>query len=139
MKLNMTKSELEAFLRREFPQSADVVRIESLHAGRLRTSMAVGWEHFRPGGTISGPAMFFLADVSVYLTILSVAGPIASAVTTNCSIDFMRKPSPDSLLAETRLLKLGRRIAVADAMIYSKWGGEPVARAGLSYALPPER
>ena len=99
--------------------------------------MAVGWEHTRPGGTVSGPAMFFLADVSVYLTVLAVSGPIASAVTTNCSIDFMRRPSSESLLAETRLLKLGRRIAVADAMIYSDWQGDPVARASLSYALPP--
>ena len=82
--------------------------------------------------------MFFLADVSVYLTILSVVGPVASAVTTNCSIDFLRKPSCDLLLAETRLLKLGRRIAVADAMLFSEWEGDPIARASLSYALPPD-
>ncbi|MCY4459158.1 MAG: PaaI family thioesterase [Albidovulum sp.] len=136
MEPKMTKSELSDLLRREFPQCADTVRIESVDPGRLRTSMTVEWENFRPGGTISGPTMFFLADVSVYLTVLAHAGPVVLAVTTNCSIDFMRRPSGDALHAKTRLLKLGRRLAVADAMIYAELDGDPVARASLSYALP---
>jgi uncharacterized protein (TIGR00369 family) len=82
--------------------------------------------------------MFALADVAVYLAILSRLGPVALAVTTNCSIDFMRKPKAGvDLLAQTRLLKLGRSLAVGDVLIRSEGMADPVARAGLTYAIPP--
>jgi uncharacterized protein (TIGR00369 family) len=97
----------------------------------------VGDGNLRPGGTVSGPTMFELADVSVYLAILAMIGPVALAVTTNCSIDFMRKPAAGvDLVAKTRLLKLGRALAVGDVLVFSA-GAEPVARATLTYSIPP--
>ena len=102
--------------------------------------MVVGEEHLRPGGTVSGPTMFSLADVGVYLAILARIGPKALAVTTNCSIDFMRKPAAGvDLLCDTVLLKLGRVLAVGDCRIYSEGDDRPVARASLTYSIPPER
>jgi uncharacterized protein (TIGR00369 family) len=81
-----------------------------------------------------------LADVAMYLAILARIGPVALAVTTNCSIDFMRKPAAGvDLLAEARVLKLGRTLAVGDVLVYSEGVAEPVARAGLTYAIPPKR
>jgi acyl-coenzyme A thioesterase PaaI-like protein len=81
--------------------------------------------------------MFGLADVAMYLAILSRIGPVGLAVTTNCSIDFMRKPAAGrDLLGVTRVLKLGRALAVGDVMIYSKGQPEPVARASLTYSIP---
>jgi len=82
--------------------------------------------------------MFGLADVGVYLAILARLGPVALAVTTNCSIDFMRKPaSGTDLLAHTRILKMGRVLVVGDVLIYSEGQGAPVARASLTYSIPP--
>jgi acyl-coenzyme A thioesterase PaaI-like protein len=67
-------------------------------------------------------------------------GPEALAVTTNCSIDFMRKPAAGrDLLAEARILKLGRALAVGDVLVYSEGAAEPVARATLTYSIPPRR
>ena len=99
--------------------------------------LKVSDRHLRPGGTVSGPALFGLADVAMYLAILSRIGPVALAVTTNCSIDFMRKPAAGcDVLAEARLLKLGRRLAVGDVLLFSEGTTEPVARAGLTYSIP---
>lgn len=82
--------------------------------------------------------MFALADVGMYLAILSRIGPVALAVTTNCAIDFMRKPAAGcDLLAEARLLKLGKVLAVGDVLIRSEGQEAPVARASLTYAIPP--
>lgn len=65
--------------------------------------------------------MFALADVAIYLAILSRIGPVALAVTTGASIDFLRKPRPGAdLLGEARLLKLGRTLAVGDVLIFSE-------------------
>jgi uncharacterized protein (TIGR00369 family) len=106
----------------------------------VRLRLHVTEKNLRPGGTVSGPAMFSLADVAVYLAILAMIGPEALAVTTNCSIDFMRKPAAGrDLVAEARLLKLGRTLAVGDVLVYSEGVAEPVARASLTYSIPPRR
>lgn len=134
----MDEAALKAFLGREFPQVCDDFAIDSLTADGLRVRLRVADRHLRPGGTVSGPSMFALADVSVYLAILARLGPVALAVTTNCSIDFMRKPARGvDLICDTRLLKLGRSLAVGDALLFSEGSDQPVARAGLTYAIPP--
>lgn len=94
--------------------------------------------HLRPGGTVSGPAMFALADVAVYLAIMAMIGPKALSVTTNCAIDFMRKPAAGvDMICKTRLLKLGRVLAVGECLIYSEGQDTPAARASLTYSIPP--
>jgi acyl-coenzyme A thioesterase PaaI-like protein len=82
--------------------------------------------------------MFALADVSVYLAVLAMIGPQALAVTTGCSMDFMRKPAAATdMIAHCRLLKLGRALAVGDVLLYSEGMDEPVARATMTYSIPP--
>lgn len=140
MDTTMTVEDLHRFMVREFPQVADDLIIEDLGAHRIRTRLRVGERHLRPGGTVSGPAIFALADVTVYLAILAMIGPKALAVTTSCSLDFMRKPAAGTdLIAECRLLKLGRVLAVGDVLIRSEGGEAPVARASMTYSIPPER
>ena len=140
MAIAMDAEALQRFLEEAFPQVAEDYVIEEVSDMALRVRLAVAERHLRPGGTVSGPAMFSLADVAVYLAVLAMVGPKALAVTTNCSIDFMRKPAAgQDLVAEARLLKLGRVLAVGDVMILPAGGGAPVARATLTYSLPPER
>lgn len=140
MALAMSVAELQAFLTQDFGQVAEDFVVEHADMAGLTLRLKVAERHLRPGGTVSGPAMFGLADVAMYLAILSHIGPVALAVTTNCGIDFMRKPAAgQDLRAEARLLKLGRSLAVGDVMIYSAGVADPVARASLTYAIPPVR
>lgn len=128
---------LQSFLQRDFGQVAEDFAVERVDADGLVLRLRVADRHLRPGGTVSGPSMFALADVAMYLAILSRIGPVALAVTTNCSMDFMRKPAAGvDMLANARILKLGRRLAVGDVLLYSQGTAEPVARAGLTYAIP---
>ena len=137
MKLVMDIAALHRFVAQEFPQVAGDFTIETLESGQMVLRMDIAARHLRPGGTVSGPAMFALADVAAYLLILGHIGPKALAVTTSCSFDFMRKPAADvPLRCDTRLLKLGRALAVVDAFIHSAGQAGPVARASLTYALP---
>lgn len=138
MALVMDKAALAAFLRSDFAQVAADFAVERADAAGVTLRLVAGERHLRPGGTVSGPALFGLADVAMYLAILSRIGPVALAVTTNCSIDFMRKPEAGrDLLAEARLLKLGRVLAVGDVLVFSEGKPEPVARASLTYSIPP--
>lgn len=135
----MTRTELQEFLQRAFAQVADDFHVEALQSETVTLRLRVGPQHLRPGGTVSGPSMFSLADVTAYLLTLAKIGPRALAVTTNCAIDFMRKPaSGQDLLAEGRLLKLGKSLSVSDVLVYSEGQGKPVARASLTYAIPPQ-
>ncbi|WP_124112542.1 PaaI family thioesterase [Palleronia sp. THAF1] len=136
--MSMTISDLHAFLKDAFPQVADDFAIEDMTQDTMRVRLRVTDKHLRPGGTVSGPSIFALADVGLYLMILSRLGPVALAVTTNCSVDFMRKPkAATDLIADTRLLKLGRVLAVGDVLIRSEGDEKPVARASLTYSIPP--
>lgn len=139
MALVMDIPALEAFLDREFAQVAQDFTVLSVDEDTLRVRLNVGERHLRPGGTVSGPAMFALADVALYLAILARLGPVALAVTTNCSIDFMRKPEADkAVIAEVRILKMGRVLVVGDVLIRSDGTQKAVARASLTYSIPPK-
>lgn len=138
MTLKMDKGQLMTFMREAFQQVADDFEVEDVCENEITMRLKVMDKHLRPGGTVSGPSMFALADVCAYLVTLSMIGPKALAVTTNCSIDFMRKPAADrDLIANGRLLKLGKQLSVTDVLLYSEGSDKPVARAGLTYALPP--
>ncbi len=138
MALAMDCATLNGFLDRVFPQISDQVRVESVDAQMLVARLRVDDRHLRPGGTVSGPAMFALADVTIYLAILARIGEVALAVTTNASVDFMRKPEAGrDLLAECRILKLGRVLAVGDVLIRSDGVEAPVARCSMTYSIPP--
>ena len=137
MTLKMDKVALTDFLNTVFTEVADSFTVEDIAPMQGRIRLNVGPQHLRPGGTVSGPSMFALADVAVYLCILAMIGPKALSVTTNCSIDFMRKPQAGcDLIGEVRLLKLGKQLAVGDVLIYSEGQDAPVARASLTYSIP---
>lgn len=134
----MKPYELEEFLKTHFPQMDDFhLRVESVENKSLRVRLLYREMHLRPGGTISGPALMTLADTAVYLLTLAHIGPIALAVTTNLNINFLRKPEPKDVIAETKLLKLGQRLAVGDVTMYSDGEDEPVAHATVTYSIPP--
>ena len=136
MTLLMKKNDLETFLKVEFPQVSKNFKILETKPNYLSMLMHISNEHLRPGGTVSGPTMFLLADVSFYLATLSMVGPKSLTVTTNCSINFLRKPAVSDLISEARVLKIGKTLSVGDVLIYSKDVEDPVAHATLTYAIP---
>ena len=132
----MTKKELEIFMEKEFPQVAKNFRILSLDSNSISMHMNISNEHLRPGDTISGPTMFLLADISFYLVTLSIIGPKSLTVTTNCSMNFLRKPDKNNLTSNARILKIGKTLSVGDVLIYSLDKTQPVAHASLTYSIP---
>ncbi|HYM31921.1 MAG TPA: PaaI family thioesterase [Candidatus Cybelea sp.] len=135
----MSKADLYRFLEEHFPQIAPLgMQIEHVGKGTIQVRVPVQDAHLRPGGTVSGPTLMTLADASTYLMILAQIGPVAMAVTTNLNITFLRKPLARDVIAKGELLRLGRRLAVADVRIYSEGEAEPVAQATLTYSIPPQ-
>ena len=131
-----TQAELTAFLQAEFPQNRCTLE-ELDEDGSVVVAHPVGEAELRPGNTVSGPVMMTLADVSLYIAILARIGIVPLAVTTNLSINFLRKPRADRrVVARCRLMKLGKSLAVGEVYIYSEGEDEPVAHATGTYAIP---
>lgn len=136
----LSVAELDQFLRREFPQAFHDAGIIVEHvdgmSGRIRQRFNESM--LRPGGTVSGPTLMTLADIAMYVALLSAIGPVGLAVTTNLTINFLRKPPAHrDIIAEARLLKLGRRLAVGEVLLMSDGGSDPVAHVTSTYSIPP--
>jgi uncharacterized protein (TIGR00369 family) len=131
---------LEALIDARFPQihsSGRSLLIEDATGGGVRVRLKYHQRHSRPGGTVSGVAMFTLADFGVYVAIIAALGePGMEAVTTNLNINFLAKPEPRDLIAQVRLIRLGRRLAVGECQIRSDGSETMVAHAIATYALP---
>ncbi|MEM6375817.1 MAG: PaaI family thioesterase [Pseudomonadota bacterium] len=139
MTLLLTKKELVLFLDEVFPQVKGEFSIERLDSSELHVRLNVKEHHLRPGGTVSGPSIFALADCAIYMALLARIGREALAVTTNASIDFMRKPAAGrDLIANCRILKQGRVLAVGDVLIFAEGDDRPVARCSATYSIPPK-
>jgi len=135
----MTRAEVEAFLERDFPQIHHGGRSYHVEAvGPLSACVRLAYHerHLRPGGTISGPAMMALADLTLYVTILANIGPVGLGVTTNLAFNFLRKPGPRDLIAECRLMKLGKRLAMGEVAMRSDGDDEIVCHATGTYSIP---
>lgn len=136
----MSVSQLEAFLAAEFPQihlGGKSYSVESAAHGQAVLRLHYAERHLRPGGTISGPAMFALADLGLYVAVLASIGPVGLAVTTNLTINFLNKPGPGDLLGECRLFKIGKRLAVGEVTIRAEGSDTIVAHATGTYSIPP--
>jgi uncharacterized protein (TIGR00369 family) len=140
MPVMMTVEELERFFLAEFPQvfhAESGLAIEAVWERGCRVRQAFRQRSVRPGGTISGPTMMALADFAMYVAVLAAIGPVPLAVTINLNINFLRKAAPRDLLAEARLLKLGKRLATGEVTIRSQGETEPVAHVTSTYSIPP--
>jgi len=136
----MTAAELDAFLHREFPQvDGQGYRVEEMRDRFARLRLPFHEGHLRPGGTVSGPTLMSLADTAMYVVVLAMIGEVPLAVTTSLNINFMRRPGPVDVIADARILKLGRRLAVGDVALYSDGDPEMVAHATLTYSIPDKR
>ena len=130
---------LEQFVAERFPQAAQFgAHIDSVTDERVCTRLKVADRHLRPGETVSGPALMGLADFAMYVLLLSRIGPVALAVTTSFNINFLRKPKGD-IVAEARMLKLGRTLAVGEVSLFADGSPELIAHATVTYSIPPDR
>jgi uncharacterized protein (TIGR00369 family) len=136
----MSVAEVATFLDEVFPQVRGQMVIEDVGPMTARVRMPIGEQHLRPGGTVSGPSMFTLADCAYYVATLAMIGPEALTVTTSLMINFLAKPPAADLVCEARILRLGRVLSVGEATIFSDGRDDgPVAHASVTYAIPKAR
>jgi uncharacterized protein (TIGR00369 family) len=138
----LSVKELEGLLSPEFPgmfNREGGYAIEKVWFGGSRIRKHFNPRSLRPGGTIAGTTLMTLADFAPYVAILASIGWIPLAVTTNLTVNFLKKPGQRDLFAEARLIKLGKRLAVAEVAIRSEGEDNLVAHATSTYSIPPRQ
>ena len=135
----MSVAELEEFLRKEFPQvfGGGDIAIENADGETCLLRRRYDERMLRPGGTVSGPTLMEMADLAMYVVLLSAIGPVGLAVTTNLNINFLRKGQPgQDVLAAAKILKLGKRLAVGEVNLLSGSSPDPIAHVTATYSIP---
>ena len=134
-------AQIERLIDEQFPQvhlGGRVFFVEAAGERHARMRMTAHEKNLRPGNTLSGPSMFQLADLALYVAILATLGEAAvQAVTTNLTINFLARPAPGDLLAEVELVKVGKKLVIGEIELYAATGGPMVAHAIATYAMPP--
>jgi uncharacterized protein (TIGR00369 family) len=136
----MTAEEFEALATQGVPYVGLLgCRVRRFEPGRVEVELPFRELLVRPGGTVCGPALFALADITLYGVVLSLIGRVELAVTTDLTMHFLSKPRPGDLVGEGRILRLGARLAIGEVVIRSVGRSEPVAHAVGTYAIPEAR
>jgi uncharacterized protein (TIGR00369 family) len=139
--MRLDAAQVTRLVNEHFPQvheGSGELTIDLIAAGRARVRMLADAAMVRPGGTVSGPIMFKLADFAIYAALLGELGePALQAVTTSMTMNFLSRPNPADMIAEAKLIKVGRRLAVANVEIYTEGRADMVAHGTGTYAIPP--
>ncbi len=133
----MDAEALQRFLVEAFPDYPPLFVVEEAAGLSVRLRLPKAALRDRPGGTVSGPTLMAFADSTAWIAVCAQIGPVALAVTTSLHIDFLRKPEMVDLFAWGEVLKLGRHLAVVDVAMRSEGRDELVAKAQVTYSIPP--
>jgi len=140
--MNPSRISADAFmdiLRKGMPSAIAMdFEVVTLDEGQVTLRMRTDAKDLRPGGTVSGPVLFAVADLALYAAVMSVTGPVALAVTTDATVHFLRRASAGELLVHARILKQGKVLIVGEATIIGERQPEaPVAHFVMTYSVPP--
>lgn len=132
----ITGEEFERLIARHMDIERFPFRVEAIGYGTARLRLRFEARQLRPGGSIAGPVMFTLADTTLYALVMSVAGPVVEAVTTDLGIRYLARPGRADLIADGRLLKTHGRLLVGEVTFRSEGKDDPVAHATGTYVVP---
>lgn len=135
----MDANKLSRWLEEIWPGTLTAYTIEEVGDRAARVRLRCTPERLRPGGIVSGPALMSLADFAVWCAVLGEVGFEPMCVTVDLNIHFLRPAPPGDVIAEVRLHKVGRRMAVGDVVMTSTAHDDdrgPVAHSTVTYAIP---
>lgn len=140
MEVKLSGDKIEQLIQMGFGSKEKMFTIEYLVPGSLRLVIPYQTRMLRPGNVLSGPSLFTAADLAMYALVIGHIGPEMMAVTANMNLNFLNKATPGNIIADGRLLKLGRKLAVMEVSLYSSAAPETlVAHATGSYSIPSKK
>lgn len=79
----ITREDMAELMARELPWASDMgLAVEAIGDGEWRVRLPYRPRFVRPGGTVAGPLLMWLADIAIYVALLSRIGPVAHVTAT---------------------------------------------------------
>lgn len=89
----------------------------------------------RDNGVVCGQALMSFADTAMIIAVASAAGGYFPMTTVDQTIHFMRPAMRADVLAEARVVRMGKTMAYGSISIRTDNDERPVAMAQTAYAL----
>ncbi|WP_084400031.1 PaaI family thioesterase [Henriciella aquimarina] len=138
MTSKVSVEDANAFLAEAFNGAQNRSEVILMEDGHAMMRLTAGPEHLRPGGYISGPTQMTMADSVTYMAIFTRLGITPMTVTSNLNMNFLRPCIGEAVIAEARLMKLGRTLALAEVEIRAEGSDKVASHAIVTYSIPPE-
>ena len=109
--------------------------VERIEADSAVLRMPFSDQLCRDNGVVCGQAMMSLADTAMVFAVSTAAGGYLPMTTVDQTMHFLRPATRVDLLAEARVVRLGRTMAYGSVTIHADGDARPIAMAQTAYAL----
>lgn len=89
----------------------------------------------REGGVICGQALMSLADTAMVFAVASASGRYRPMTTVDQTSHFLKPAANADVLADARIVRMGRSMAFGQVMLTGVFDQKPVAMVSSAYAL----
>ncbi len=93
------------------------MRVVQAEAGHVVLEMEVGPQLANPTGTLHGGVLCDIADAAMGATYITTLGPGESYTTLELKINFMRPVRKGKILADARMIQVGRTIGLVECRV----------------------
>jgi uncharacterized protein (TIGR00369 family) len=91
----------------------------------------------RPGGIVCGQALMALADTAMVIAILAAVRGFRPMTTVDQTPHFIRPATAADVLADARVVRLGRTMSFGRVTLSSAGDNKPVAMVSSAFAMLP--
>ncbi len=134
----LSAEEANAFLADAFGTKGPRSLVTHMEKGRSIIRLETDTTHLRPGNYISGPTQMSLVDTAAYMVVMSEIGLAPMAVTSQLNMSFLRPCIGRVVIADGKMMKLGRALAVIEVDVRIEGADEAASHAIVTYALPKD-
>ncbi len=132
----LSAQDMQRLIRTGLPSTeAEGLQVLAVDAESASLRIPYNPRMLRPGDSVSGPVLMAAADAAMYAVLLAATGE-DMALTSQFNCNFLSRALPGDVLADARLLKLGRRAAVLQVEVRTTARDDLAALIIGSYALP---
>ena len=114
------------------------IAVEAVRDGEVHLRLDARPDQANLHGTVHGGVLATLADTAAGLAVRSAIPAGSEHVSVNLDVQYLAPASPGRLLATGRVVRLGRRLAFAEAEVTDAVGAT-LARAQVTVAVAPPR
>lgn len=109
--------------------------IDSIDAEHATLRMKFSERLCRDNGVVCGQALMSLADTAMVFAVSAAAGGYLPMTTVDQTVHFLRPAMKADVLAEARVVRLGKTMAFGSVSLRTENDARPVALAQTAYAL----